>query len=658
MRWKWRKGNGGVGSEQGMALVVALITVMILLLSTAALVTTAITETFTAQTAEDSARAFLVADAAAARALASLRLDANWAEADPRGQDAVGRCPGGALYDLLAGECMSNVPYPRYGAIAASAPAPPGGISEPVCAAKAVTGPVASPSPLPEAQSFGRYTVTVLEASGPNEVRLRAVGMVGRASRGFEFTVNRVTPADSVAYSALRVDATRVGNGTFRIHGSVYVRGDWEFKGNSQQLNDRPVSAGDSEDPVYDNQTFVCGNLILQGNAQIGTPQKPMLGVHIAGERINRGGAMEVHKLLQDRVVPDIRLANVLRAAKCIRGVPDETLSPPINEENCNAEFPGLWGSYTNALDGGQMVYLYLCEGTWTEGRAKDLSLAPAPPRARCGPGTPEKWALPKLDRDSVPPQVDGQCFDKVRAGAPLRDVLKHCAAYYDAAAAKLYVSGRWIDADGRVRSGTQVIYVPGSVSVLQDVEYRVEDLDDRLNNDPTEACDPTRGDSDPCRPDDGALVVVACERGTACNPSNASPTYGFDVQEMLRAQRWASRGFFYPQTTFPTRDLLTVLVHGRVRFGLSGNSENQELNLVVLSGCEVSLPPERCDLTMQKNLQLYGSVISRLLVFEQNVDLYQVPDLRRYLPITLDNFLAAPGGSAVVVTSWREIGF
>jgi hypothetical protein len=60
----------------------------------------------------------------------------------------------------------------------------------------------------------------------------------------------------------------------------------------------------------------------------------------------------------------------------------------------------------------------------------------------------------------------------------------------------------------------------------------------------------------------------------------------------------------------------------------------------------------------MQKNLQLYGSVISRLLVFEQNVDLYQVPDLRQYLPITLDNFLAAPGGSAVVVTSWREIGF
>jgi hypothetical protein len=50
--------------------------------------------------------------------------------------------------------------------------------------------------------------------------------------------------------------------------------------------------------------------------------------------------------------------------------------------------------------------------------------------------------------------------------------------------------------------------------------------------------------------------------------------------------------------------------------------------------------------------------VISRLLVFEQNVDLFQVPDLRRYLPFSLDRFLSAPGGAAVVVTQWREVGF
>jgi hypothetical protein len=190
-------------------------------------------------------------------------------------------------------------------------------------------------------------------------------------------------------------------------------------------------------------------------------------------------------------------------------------------------------------------------------------------------------------------------------------------------------------------------------LSVTRDVDYRVDD-------DPSQPCNPDAGEQqDPCKKGDGSLFVVACEAGTPCDPGRSSPAYGLDVREMLRAHRPAKPDqFFYPQTTFPSHDLLAVLVNGKVRFGLSGNPEQQQVNLVVLSGCEPTLPADRCDLTMQKNLQLYGSVISRLLVFEQNVDLYQVPDLRQYLPITLDNFLAAPGGSAVVVTSWREIGF
>jgi hypothetical protein len=533
-------------TESGAALVIALLTIVVMMLLTAALVTASMTETFSAQTAEDSARAFLVADAAAARALASLRLDPDWSDVG-----AVGGC-GGAVYDLLSGECMRNVAYPKYGSYVVSRPGSgnPGPTGEPKCAAAPVSPPSASPVPLPEQEGFGRYTVTVEGTPEPGKVTLRAVGQVGRATRGFTFTVERVTPADFVSYSALRVDATRVGNGTFRIHGSVYVRGNWEFHGNSRQLNDRPTSEADS--PPYDNQTFVCSDLVLTGNPQIGEPSRPMLAVHIAGDVRGAGRAYEIHALLQDKVVPDIRLANVFRAIKCIRGVPDENLSPPINEENCNAEFPELWDSYTNDLDDrGQMVYLYLCrdtrtgQDTWTEGRATDLSLAPAPRRASdCGPGTPEKWALPK--------RGDGQCVEKVQAGAALRDVLKHCAAYYDAAAAKLYVSGRWIDAHGR-RSGTQVIYVPGSVSILQDVEYRVEDLDDRLNNDPTEPCDPARGNSDPCRPNDAALVVVACERVAPCNPNNASPTHGLDVREMLVAQRPASQiSFSIPKLPSP----------------------------------------------------------------------------------------------------------
>ncbi len=606
---------GQLRDQSGAALVVALLTIVIMVLLTAALVVASMTETFSAQTAEDSSRAFLVADAAAARAIASLRLDPNWAD----GAGADGSC-GQALQDLLTRTCMQDVPYPSAGAIVVSPASPPGGSSEPKCAAAPVSEPAASPAPLPPEQSFGRYTVTVVERSA-DTMRLRAVGKVGRASRGFEFTVQRVTPADFVSYSALRVDATRLGNGTFRIHGSVYVRGNWEFHGNSRQLNDRPVSEVDTE--PYDNQTFVCSDLVLSGNPQIGEPGNPMLGVHIAGSTVARGSAYEIHTLLQDKVVPDIRLASVPHAVACIRGGGGGALNPPADASYCDQNFPGLWNGYGNELDfsasPARLVLLTRSStGEWTETKTPNLAL-----------GT-TAWRIPK--RDAV-----NACRDQP-VGAPLNSVLQHCAAYYDGAE-NLYV------APG------QIVYVPGALSVTRDVSYRVD-------IDPTQSCNPSAGDGDPCRRNDASMFVVACEVGTSCDPNLSSPAYGVDVREMLRAQLPASRGPMYPQTTFPSRDLLAVLVNGKVRFGLSGNANNQEINLAVLSGCDTSLPADRCDLTMQKNLQLYGSVISRLLVFEQNVDLYQVPDLRRYLPIALDTFLSAPAGSAVVVTQWRELGF
>ena len=614
----WRSG-WAAQAESGAALVIALLTVVVMLLLTAALVTASMTETFSAQTAEDSARAFLVADAAAARALASLRLDPDWSD----GHGAAGGCPDGALYDLLSGECMLNVAYPKYGSYVASRPGSgdSGSTDEPKCAAAPISPPSASPVPLAPEEGFGTYTVTVEGTPEPGEVTLRAVGSVGRATRGFIFTVRRVTPADFVSYSALRVDATRVGNGTFRIHGSVYVRGNWEFHGNSQQLNDRPTSEADSA--PYDNQTFVCSDLVLGGNPQIGDPSRPMLAVHVAGDIRGAGRAYEIHALLQDKVVPDIRLSSVPHAVACIRGSGGDALSPPANDTYCGQNFPGLWGGYTNELDlsgsPARLVVLNRSGSAWEEATATGLELG----------GT--AWRIPKRGRTAA-------CRSHA-VGAPLNEVLADCAAVYDGSAL-LSVAAR------------QVIYIPGAVSVTRDVDYRVDD-------DPTQACNPAAGEqADPCKRGDGSMFVVACEAGTPCDPGSSSPAYGFDVQEMLRAHRKASNGSFYPETTFPTRDLLAVLVNGKVRFGLSGNPSQQEINLVVLSGCAVTSPADRCDLTMQKNLQLYGSVISRLLVFEQNVDLFQVPDVRRYLPLVLDRFLNAPGGAAVVVTSWREIGF
>jgi hypothetical protein len=229
-------------TESGAALVIALLTIVVMMLLTAALVTASMTETFSAQTAEDSARAFLVADAAAARALASLRLDPDWSDGGERWAAAqMGLCMTSCRESACATSRTRST-----GLTLLRAPVDPETLGRPVSRSVLQLPSHRLPRhpPLPEQESFGRYTVTVEGAPEPGKVTLRAVGQVGRATRGFTFTVERVTPADFVSYSALRVDATRVGNGTFRIHGSVYVRGNWEFHGNSRQLNDRPTSAG------------------------------------------------------------------------------------------------------------------------------------------------------------------------------------------------------------------------------------------------------------------------------------------------------------------------------------------------------------------------------------------------------------------------------
>ena len=643
MRWV----HSVLRSQAGVALVMALLTVVVLLLVGAGLVTAAMTEVFTAQVAEDSGRALNVAEAGLAHAIQVLRRDPDWSDSD--GATAgCGGSPFGEEWKVLKdnSDCLQDVSYPRGPAISVS---PAGSGQQGECTSVPVqVGAGGGGNSPPGPAAIGTYTVYFKDGS-MDTLHVRVVGKVGRGQRGVEAHLKRVTPADFVAYSALRVDATRLGNGTFRISGSVYVRGDWLFKGTSEQRNERPVSAEDLEDPVYDNQTFVCGNLHLWGNVQIGTPQKPMRGVSISGRRIDRGGAMEIYSLRQGKVVPDVQLGAVDLAIQCIRGIENEACREVVQRGHRIriGEFSGLLDSYTNELDSEGLVVFRPPSGRETSWQ-RDLTQL-----QNLTLGT-LSWRIPKR----------GQAGQQCQSASPaLEDILRACAAYYEYDAeegkGKLYVAGR------------QVIYIPGALRVKGEVNRDV-DVEYRVDDDPSQPCNPAAGDEqDPCKEGDGSMFVVACESGSACNPGGLNDRclrqnppddcFGFQVRQTLRVARtWAPSQdrFFYPQTTFPTRDLLAVLVNGKVQFRLSGHQSQQEINLVVLSGCASGLAAERCDLSVEKDLQLYGSVISRQLVFKQNVDLYQVPDLRRYLPLVLDRFLNAPGGAAVVVTSWREIGF
>lgn len=618
--------------EAGVALVMALITIVVILLLSAALVTAAITETLSAQTAEDAGRALNVAEAGLSHAITlALRGDPNWqdnAEADDGGCPTVrfGSENWIVLKDWARRTCLQDVRYPQAGPIPVKTPSPGSGSSGPECASVGVNPVGSSPGGgvLPAGRAIGTYTVAFHpnRDRSVNTLRVRATGRVGRAQRGVEALLRRVTVGDFVAYSSSTVDSTtQSGSGTFTVHGSVYIRGDWAFKGNSKQLNDRPVSTADAASPPYENQTYVCGDLKPQGNADIGTPQQPMKAVHVAGDLRPQGNA-DIFASRIDSAVPDLRLPSVTRAVKCILGQVDNTVTPRIDKTNCDQEFPGLWNSYTNHLNGNAARWVRKSSGSY------QVSDAPSPLTI-----DREEFALPKRDREL-------QCQAALAAsGRTKRSILQDCAAWYDGAST-LYVAG------------SQMIYLPGTLWIMRDLRYRVDSFSPSAPDDPNAAVTER----------DASLFVVAGGGVSCANDSNASLNVGGRIQAWTPASQ--------SNTSFPRQDLLAFLVKGCTYLSFSGN--NAEVDGVFIVGDDSG----RCndptvsggqpgDLVTRYRLQLYGALIAKCLKLQDNppnaynVDWYQVPDLRDYVVNSvLGGFLNYSAGSTILIQQWREIGF
>jgi hypothetical protein len=688
--------RGVLRSEDGVALVLGLVTVVVMLLITTALVVAAVTETLSAQVHEDSGRALNVAEAGGAHAIGyALRGDTNWS-------DAVGATAGDCGVVTFGGTdwlvlrdtrpniphpCLKNVPYPNTAPVQVTR-ATGGGGGALACGSETVEAATGGGTPLPEDQRIGTYTVAFHPTRTPGTLTLRVTGTVGRATRGIEFLARRVTPADFVAYSASTVDATvRSGSGTMSIHGSVYIRGDWAFKGNAGQYNDRPVTTDDATSPPFENQTFVCNNLELVGSAEIGQPTQPMRAVHIAGSAVRRGGgALEarIHANRRTNVVPDIGLGDVARLTRCIKGVADET--------SCENEFgPGTWNSYTNHLDPvtGDMTVI-----RWNSALPVprfETWLDPHPDRLQNrnknlifdSTADTRTFLLPKRtwDPSLAPDDQVTKCISAananlnqdgtLKAGGSRQAVLAECALYYEAAGARLFVAGFQT---GSVIIGptpspgtcatpafrgspvtNQVIYVPGRVLIARTVTYTVDGCPD----DPTEQ-----------REKDTAVVVASCDincgttdtvqvtRGSQLLAEYVSDVPGGPTR--LKGSR---------NLHFGRYDLLAFLANGTARLEGWGNastsctdSSDQEQNAVFVVG---GTPGE----TFTKfRLQLFGGLISRQLVLQDdsagqgnafNVRWCQIPDLGELVGATLlGRFLNDPRNSTVIMRNWREVGF
>jgi len=631
MRWV----HSVLRSQAGVALVMALLTVVVLLLVGAGLVTAAMTEVFTAQVAEDSGRALNVAEAGLAHAIRVLRQDPDWS--DDRG--ATEGCEGGSSYGKVlrdSSNCLQDVSYPGSGAIPVS---PASSSADPQAECTSIPVEMASTeggSPGSAPPVVGTYTVyfhTSAERS-VNTLRVRVVGRVGRAQRGVEALLQRVTPGDFVAYSASTVDSTvRSGSGSMSIHGSVYIRGDWAFKGNAGQYNDRPITTEDASREPYENQTYVCGDLRMIGSAQIGEPTRPMKAVHVQGRGLD---STRIYANRKDKAVPDVRLGDVRRFILCVRGqeVVSSGTGQGVNEADCGREFgEGVWGSYTNELSGEGMTVIVLQDREFVQTAWRDMEFR----------AITNTFLLPKKDKV-------GQCMGaananldsegRVKPGGSLQAVLNACVLYYEKASSRLYVAG-----GQRVENGetNQVIYVPGRVILDTTVTYVVDNAPD----------------ADTQSERDTATIVVACE---GCSGGTNSLHVKRGAQILARNRGSSNRHF-------ARTDLLAFLVNGITRLEGQGQGSRdcsdpsqQEQNAVFVTGGEPG------EIYTKFRLQLFGALVARRLVLQDdedgpgqsyNVRWCQVPDLGELVgPTLLGRFLNSPASSSVVIKEWREIGF
>jgi len=630
-------------SQAGVALVMALLTVVVLLLVGAGLVTAAMTEVFTAQVAEDSGRALNVAEAGLAHAIQVLRQDRNWSDSEEATAGCDGSSPFEAGWKVLRRQasqsewqCMENLPYPGGPAIPVSLPSPPPN-QQAECASVPVERGSGGGGNSGSMTVIGTYTVYFSESQdrSVNSLRLRVVGKVGRAQRGVEALLARVTPGDFLAYSASTVDSTvRSGSGTMSIHGSVYIRGDWAFKGNAGQYNDRPVTTEDASAPPYENQTYVCGDLRMIGSAQIGERQRPMKAVHVAGRGLDN---THIYANRKDPFVPDVRLGDVSQMVKCIGGRVDDAVRECDNHRDVG---PGVWRSHTNDLKSNGWATVIL----WDRSEFKEGS----PWRDITFDGRTPAFLLPKKNRVEECVAVANSNLEsdgRLKSNGSREAVLSECALYYDKnqTPPRLYVAGRQRLADGRETN--QVIFVLGRMVFDTTVVYVVDN-----NPDGTQ-----QGERDT------AVIVVACE---GCPADENTVHVKRDRSAKILARIRGSENLYFART-----DLLAFLVNGTTRLEGRGTASRscsegseQEQNAVFVTGGEPG------EIYTKFRLQLFGALVAKVLVLQDdrggggeayNVRWCQVPDLGELVaPTLLGRFLNNPAGSTVVIRQWREIGF
>jgi len=587
-----------IHSESGFAMLLALVVMLIISLLTVAVANVALSEYATAKTNEHAMQAFFVADGALDRALAVLGTDDDWSNASNSWQP---------LDDAFNGGLAVGRPFPP------AAPIP--GWTYSIYLRSILASPVPTGNCTGVGSSFNDPV---------NNVWVRSIGRVGRASRTVEFVAHRLSAGDMTTYSAQDVilnDPSATGAGNVEVHGSLYVRGDLGLKAVQTGIyNDRPLFSGETDPPGYCNQLWVKGTLdMTQGNATVGTPTQLMRGVHAAQILVkrNRNPADVIYTRSLDNDVPDIPYPDVQGFVNILESTQ----------------------TYANALSGNDLVICHKDGATFnpTPITSSNLDL-----NTMSG-----VYYLPaRAYWNSLNPQQCGADLDNPSLNAW---VLKWDCA--DCAAASPYgrlffntaLNDQPILVNGKVQIGMNVV-VYGIGTIV--VDYP----------------DPTQWAMDSGSND-----------GSGKDPSGVSPYPGpcpSNLGCQVLTSRPASQGFYCPgYTSMPCQDLPVFVVNGNVRINGSGTTTAncnyngydvpcQENDVIVVAGDwdDPNDPADPAHLFISmKKVIVYGIVITNKLDTSQNPDFLQVPDVASYMPFPFAQLLGSSGGS-VVYRVWREV--
>ncbi|MDR7482739.1 MAG: hypothetical protein QN203_09555 [Armatimonadota bacterium] len=270
--------------EAGLALALVLLTINVILIVTATLVAIALNEYQAAASGERSRQAFQLAEAGLEKAIYELKRDLDWTDSgasaaatrnlnDPR--------EWAPLWDGSAN--LVDTPFPAGATI--------GEITVELC----------RDDNFGDGNGCPGVPAPTVAGCTPNAcIWVRATGRIpGLAARQIEFLLSQMAPGyDLINYSAspINIGAGGGGNGSFILHGSLYIASCLDPDGGGPQpcvglvmqgdgaiLNDVPYpTPGDPDTtPPYNNKVYVVGQIQGQGNSwQIGLDSQPMQGVY------------------------------------------------------------------------------------------------------------------------------------------------------------------------------------------------------------------------------------------------------------------------------------------------------------------------------------------------------------------------------------------